>query len=154
MADRIVIRPSTKLVLAGYVLVVLVLLALAIAVYVAGGQYFAVWHLAALALFYFPVKRHVATRLISLTIEGDHLTIESGLVSRSRRTFDLAKIQNVTANQSVGQRLLGTGDLMLETAGERSAMFMKAIDNPRTVADDILARSREAVRNRIQGGLG
>jgi uncharacterized membrane protein YdbT with pleckstrin-like domain len=153
MPDKFVIRPSTKLVLAGYVLIVLVLFALAVAVYVAGDQPFAVWHLIALALFYFPVKRHIATRLISLTVEGDHLTIEAGLFSRSRRTFDLAKIQDVSANQSVGQRMLGTGDLMFETAGERSAMSMKGIDNPRKVADDILARSREAVRHRIHGSL-
>lgn len=153
IAEKQVIRPSTKLVLAGYVLVFLILFGLAYAAYGIAGQTFAWWHLLALALFYGPVKRHIETRLLSMTLDGDHLTIESGLISRSRRTFDLAKIQDVTANQSIGQRLLGTGDLTLETAGEGSAMTMKGIDDPRKVADAILALSREAMRRRIHGTI-
>ena len=153
MAEKQVIRPSTKLVIAGYVLVILILAALAWAVYGLAGQPFAPWHLLAFVLFFWPLKGHLETRLLSMTMEGDHLTIEAGLLSRSRRTFDLAKIQDVTANQSLGQRMLGTGDLTLETAGEGSAMSMRGIDNPRAVADVILARAREAVRHRIQGAI-
>lgn len=146
MAEILVIRPSTKLVLAGYALVVLILAALAYAVYGIGEKCFSPWHLLALLLFYGPVKSHILTRIVSLTLESDHLTMEAGLFSRSRRTFDLAKIQDVTAKQSFGQRLIGTGDLMIETAGERSAMTMSAIDDPRGVAEAILERSRHRVQ--------
>lgn len=153
MPEQQVIRPSTKLVIAGYVFIAILLAAAAFVLYSVAEKPFQPWHTLALLLFVFPLKRHIASRLVTLSIDTDHLTFETGLLSRSRRTIDLAKVQDVTAKQTIGQRMLGTGDLALETAGERSAMVMERIDNPRAVADMIIARSREAVRQRAQGAV-
>jgi hypothetical protein len=43
--------------------------------------------------------------------------------------------------QTIGQRLLGVGDLMLESAGEGGVMAISNVDNPRAIADQILAAS-------------
>ena len=153
MAEHRVIRPSTKLVMAGYVLTALILAALAWLTYSYALKEPNPWHALALLLFLFPMKRHLQTRLLTLTVEGDHLTLESGLISRSRRTVDLAKVQDVTVRQGIGQRILGTGDLTLETAGERSQMVIEGIDSPRSVADLILDRARTALRIRTQGAV-
>ncbi len=72
------------------------------------------------------------------------LTLETGLFSRTRRTVDMAKIQDVTVQQSFGQRLLGVGDLMLESAGESGAIGIRNLDQPRVIADAIIAGSRRS----------
>jgi membrane protein YdbS with pleckstrin-like domain len=148
MPEPRVVRPSLKLVTASYIVVLLILAAAAYVTYGYLGKEFNPWHLLALVLLLLPLKKHLATRAVSLSVDNDHLTLESGLLSRTRRTMDLAKVQDVTARQGFGERLLGMGDLMVETAGERSAIVMEGIDRPREIADLILNRSRELVRAR------
>ncbi len=90
----------------------------------------------------FPLKMHVTRRLVTLRLHDDHLTVESGFFSRTRRTVGLAKIQDVTVRQTLGQRILGVGDLMLESAGESGGMAVLNLDNPRQLADTIIAGSK------------
>jgi uncharacterized membrane protein YdbT with pleckstrin-like domain len=85
-----------------------------------------------------PLKMHLSRRLLTLRFHDDHLTIESGFFSRVRRTIDTAKIQDVTVKQTLGQRILGVGDISLESAGEHSAIYIANLDRPRTIADAIL----------------
>src|SRR5581483_2819696 len=95
-----------------------------------------------LVALYPPVKMHLKRRLISMRFHDDHLTLETGFLSRSRRTVDTAKIQDVTVRQTLGQRLLGVGDLMLESAGESGRMFIGNLDRPREIADAIINSSK------------
>jgi len=89
------------------------------------------------------LKMHLSRGMISLRLHNDHLTLESGFLSRTRRTVDMAKIQDVTVSQTLGQRLLNTGDLTLESAGERGAMGIRNLDRPRVIADAILNSSKQ-----------
>jgi len=152
MAEERVIRPSLKLVIASYVTTVLILGAAAYGAYGYRNDIpFSPWHLLALILLLIPIRKHIKTRLVTLKVDTDHLTLEAGLFSRTRRTIDLSKVQDVTVRQTLGERILGIGDLTLETAGERSGIVMQAIDRPRAIADLILQRSRELMRQRSQG---
>lgn len=102
-----------------------------------------------LVAFLPPLRMHLRRRLISLRLHDGHLTIESGFFSRTRRTVDMAKIQDVTVSQTLGQRLMGVGNLRLESAGEFGAMGMSNVDAPRHIADTILAES-----NRLHAARG
>jgi len=86
--------------------------------------------------------RHTRRLLIKLTILDDRLRYEAGLLSKSTRTMELTKIQDVRVDQTLGQRMLDIGDLSLETAGESSRIVMRSIDNPHAAADRILELSR------------
>ena len=66
----------------------------------------------------------------------------------------MAKIQDVTVRQTFGQRLLGVGDLMLESAGESGAMSIENLDRPRELADAIIAGSKRSHGAGSGGGLG
>ena len=151
MAEKRVVRPSLKTTVAWYVLITVVLAAAAYGLYGYLAKDASPWHALALLLYFIPIQKHLATRMFSLTIEGDHLTLQSGLLSSTRRTVDLGKVQDVTARQSLGERMLGLGDVLVETAGERSAMVIEGIDRPREVADLILEKSRELSRQRSHG---
>jgi uncharacterized membrane protein YdbT with pleckstrin-like domain len=89
-----------------------------------------------------PIRMHLKRRIITLRLHDDHLTLETGFLSRTRRTVDMAKIQDVTVRQSLGQRLLGVGDLMMESAGESGRITITNLDSPRAIADEILETSK------------
>jgi len=136
------IRPSMKTVWAAYLLAVLVVLA-GFWLYYTYGQDQPRWLLAIpLIAFLPPLKMHISRRLITMRLEDNHLIIESGFVSRTRRIVDTAKIQDVTVKQRFGQRLLGTGDLTLEDAGQGGSMGMPNVDRPYQIADAIIKSSK------------
>ena len=90
----------------------------------------------------FVLIRHIQRRLTTLTILSDRLRYESGLFSKTTRTLELAKVQDIRVDQTFGQRIMNIGDLSLETAGGTSRLAMPAIDRPRDAADHILKLSR------------
>jgi uncharacterized membrane protein YdbT with pleckstrin-like domain len=96
-----------------------------------------------------PLNMHAKRRLVTLRFHDDHLTLETGLLSRTRRTVDIAKIQDVTVQQTFGQRLMGVGDLMMESAGESGALSIKNLDSPREIADEIISSSKRSHRSTI-----
>jgi membrane protein YdbS with pleckstrin-like domain len=143
------IRASLKLVKLGYILSLL--LAVAIAVYLLSmrnqpdydPRMWAVLIVPALLLI-FVMIRHGRRRLTKLVIMSDRLRYESGLFSKTTRTVELAKVQDVRVDQTVSQRMLGIGDLSLETAGGTSRIVILSIDRPQEAADHILELSRAA----------
>ena len=143
MADR-TIHPSMKGVWAGYLFAILVIIAgvLAYRTFAADRP---PWLMAIpCLLLLLPLRMQMKRRLVTLRLQGDHLTLETGFFSRTRRTFDMAKVQDVTVRQSFGQRLFGVGDLMLETAGESGRIAILNVDSPRDIADAIIAGSKRA----------
>ncbi len=102
-----------------------------------------------LVAFLPPLRMHLRRRTVTMRLHDDHLTIERGFLSRTRRTVDMAKIQDVTVSQTLGQRLIGVGDLRLESAGESGAMGIANVDSPRKLADTILANA-----NRLHSARG
>lgn len=83
---------------------------------------------------------HIRAQLSHIELVGDRLKFESGLVSKVSRSIPLAKVQDVTVRQSISQRLVGMGDLSIETAGETSRLTIESINSPRVVAEQILDR--------------
>ena len=153
MEDR-TIHPSMKTVWAAYVVAVVFVLA-GIWAYFEYEPNWPVWAPAGLLILLAPpVKMHLRRRMVTLRIHDDHLTLETGFLSRTRRTVDMAKIQDVTVRQTLGQRILGVGNLMLESAGESGAMAIANLDRPRQIADEILASSKKSPGAGMRGGLG
>jgi uncharacterized membrane protein YdbT with pleckstrin-like domain len=147
MNDRL-IRPSMKSVGAVYLLA-LIVLAAGIWAYYRYATDEPAWLMALpLVAFLIPLKMHLQRRSVTLRLHEGHLTIESGFLSRTRRTVDMAKIQDVTVSQTLGQRLWGVGDLRLESAGESGAMGIRNVDQPRKIADTILAGANRLYTSR------
>jgi membrane protein YdbS with pleckstrin-like domain len=138
------LRPSVKIIKLGYLLCVLLAIGIAaylLAIHNQDERLWALLAIPALGLIILAV-RHMRRRLIKLTILEDRLRYETGLLSKSTRTMELTKIQDVRVDQSLGQRMLDIGDLSLETAGESSRIVMRSIDNPHAAADRILELAR------------
>jgi len=131
--EATVIRPTMKFVNATYVAVLLVIIA------VAGATLFFLWP-APIAwvsplLLLWPLKLHIENKLTRVTIQGGKLLFETGFFNRTTRSIVLERIQDLTVRQSLGQRILGVGDLSIETAGESSRLTIPRIDRPQDVAN-------------------
>src|SRR6266536_2203048 len=73
-------------------------------------------------LLVWPASRHLGQRFMKMTMQGDKLRYETGMLSKATRTIQLSKVQDVTVRQSLAQRMAGVGDLSIETAGESSRL--------------------------------
>ncbi len=149
MVDR-VIRPSMKVVKAWYCLALLVIIA-AVFVHVEyltpreGPMALRLPWLPAIAalVILVPIRRHIRRQMVKMTLTGDKLRYEEGLLSKTTRSVQLSKIQDVRVDQSIGQRILGVGDISIETSGESSRLEMDNLDRPQAIADELIAASQE-----------
>ena len=154
------LHPSMKSVMLAYVLAIAVAIACMWGIYQYADShpdnaYPPKWvYLIPLIALLPPLNMHLKRRVVTLKIHDDHLTLESGFLSRTRRTVDMGKIQDVTVRQSFGQRLMNTGDLLLESAGKSGAMGIQNLDSPREIADEILESSKRSHRPGTPGSLG
>jgi uncharacterized membrane protein YdbT with pleckstrin-like domain len=139
MADT-VIRPTSKFIYAGFILVfILLIAALTLQYQVLGPQGQVPWLPAVVALLLlWPIQRWIRRRAVKLTITPDKLYWESGFISKATRIIQIPKIQDVRVNQTIHQRLFNVGDVWIETAGESSRLTLHNVDGPRALADHII----------------
>ncbi|HEV2200341.1 MAG TPA: PH domain-containing protein [Bryobacteraceae bacterium] len=138
------LRASLKMVKLGYVLSLLLALAIAVYLLAMDNRDDRMWALLGVPaiLAFFVMLRHLRRTLTRLVVLNDRLRYESGLFTKTTRSLELAKIQDVRVDQTPGQRLLNIGDLSLETAGGTSRIAILSIDRPQEAADRILELSR------------
>ena len=150
------VRASTKFITLGYVFCLL--LALAIAGYLKsiGPSDVRLWYLEAVPAFLLivVVTRHIKRRLVKLDIIGDRVRYESGFFSKMTRTEEVIKLQDVQVHQTLGQRMIGVGDLSFETAGGSSRIVMRSIDRPQAAADHILELAKAQRQHPDAGHAG
>jgi uncharacterized membrane protein YdbT with pleckstrin-like domain len=142
--EELVVRPTMKFVRLGYLAVIVLFLAALVIqsqiVMPAGWPGWAIPAVFLLALIW-PASRHVAQQFTRMTMVGDKLRYETGMLSKATRTIQLSKVQDVTVRQSLAQRMGGVGDLSIETAGETSRLTFPNIDRPQAIADRIIDAS-------------
>jgi len=93
------------------------------------------------------VLRWATTHFVLTT---DRLIFRSGVVTKVSREIPLERINDVTFSQSVFERLVGIGDLLLESDGEQSQSRFSNIRDPEAVQLEIY-RQMEANDRRRSG---
>ena len=141
---RVQISASVKIIKIGYVVCLLAAIGIAGYLLAIHNQDERMWALLAIPVLgaLYLMIRHLRRRLVKLTILDDRLRYEAGFLSKTTRTMELTKVQDVRVDQTVGQRMLNIGNLSLETAGESSHIVMPSVDRPHEAADRILEMSR------------
>ncbi len=149
MDDQILVRPSGKLIafyLTGFVLVLLVgrfaTLSFEWAIYgwgvvlVVGLLYFVFSHLTRISKIY--------------TLDSSNLTSQTGILSKQVTKIPLNRITNYRVSQTFSERLMGLGDVSIDTAGgsgvELEVKEMEITEIERFVRrlDQLLAQQRLA----------
>jgi len=144
-----VIRQSSKLIMVGYILFVLCELGILV-VWFATTRHpdipFWVPMILPAVLLLFLFIRHLKRLATKMTVEGERLQYEEGIFSKSTRTLEIAKVQDVRVDQTVLQRMINVGNLSVETAGTSSHIVIPSIDRPNAAAKHMLdlAKSQRA----------
>jgi len=138
------IRPTTKFLKAGAILAGLVFLGLEVWCLVmlnelAGSSLIM---LLPLLILLWPAERAIAWRSTKVVIAGDRLRYETGILSKSTRTIQLTKVQDVRVDQSAPQRIFNIGNISIETAGETSRLTIVNVDAAQELADEIMNRAQ------------
>ena len=93
------------------------------------------------------VLRWTTTHFVLTT---ERLIFRSGVVAKFGREIPLERINDVTFSQSLFERMIGAGDLLLESAGEQGQSRFSNIRDPETVQLEIY-RQMEANDRRRAG---
>ncbi len=73
---------------------------------------------------------------IKLTVTNKRTTLRTGLIAKSTTEVQHDDIRNLQVDQSIGQRILGSGDLAISSSGQDDLeVCVKGIPNPNDVAD-------------------
>ena len=99
-----------------------------------------------LALGWFVVKA-ITWTTTNFVLTTDRLISREGFVSKSGIEIPLERINTVFFQQSVFERMLGAGDLEIESAGERGTQSFSNIRRPSVVQREIYVQM-EANENR------
>jgi uncharacterized membrane protein YdbT with pleckstrin-like domain len=131
-----------KFVKIGAVVVAVLVLGLEIGIYAVGEVNWAMVLPPVLLLW--PAVRALERRFTCITVSGDRLRYETGITSKSTRTIQLSKVQDVRVDQGLMQRMFNVGNLSIETAGETSRLTIGNVDSPQALADELLNRSHHS----------
>jgi len=96
-------------------------------------------------IIFFPAfLRLIRRQFTTVTVSGDRLRYETGMLSKTTRTIQLSRLQDVRVDQRPLQRMFRVGDISIETAGETSRLTIPDVDDPQALADHILDRAHGA----------
>ena len=136
------VKPTLLFIKAGYALAVLGGITLVIMLaWIGIPAYISI--LVALALLLIPAYYHIRRSMIRYTVTDAKLEIDTGLIARTTRNIPLSKIQDVTVQATIPQRMMGFGDIIVDNASEiGGSTVLHNINNPRHYADLLLRELR------------
>ena len=86
------------------------------------------------------VARWATTHLVLTT---DRLIYRTGMVAKYAREIPLERIDDVTYSQSLFGRLIGIGDLQVQSGGEQGQVVFRQVRDPKAVQLEIYHRMEE-----------
>jgi len=97
------------------------------------------------------VPRVVTWATTHFVVTSDRLIFRHGLIAKYSKEIPLERLNDVTFSQSFFERLIGAGDLQIESAGEHGQSTFEDIRRPEAVQLEIY-RQMEANQQRMTGG--
>jgi uncharacterized membrane protein YdbT with pleckstrin-like domain len=100
--------------------------------------------IAALLLwFYFAVLPFLRWRFTNFVLTTDRLITRYGIIAKQSKEIPLERINDVAFSQSVFERIVGAGDLLVESAGERGQERISNVRKPEEVQLRIYKEAEE-----------
>ncbi|MCS6804217.1 MAG: PH domain-containing protein [Acidobacteriota bacterium] len=92
------------------------------------------------------VYHHILRQREVYTLTNRKIELTYGLIAKLRRNIPLSKVQDVTVTQTVMERLLGIGDIVIDSAAQGGKIPLRNIPSPSRYADVILHQVQEYQR--------
>lgn len=106
------------------------------------------------AWYFFAVLPALRWRFTMFVLTTDRLITRSGIVAKHSREIPLERINDVTFTQTVLERALGAGDLMIESAGERGQTRITDVRKPEQVQLMIYKQTEDNSTRIVTGQVG
>jgi len=135
------VTPTFYEVLPSYLLAVVLSLIVTMGVAYARGS-LGIALIAAAILFIRPIVRHMRLRRTVYTLTGAKLEIRTGIFSKDTKSIPLRHIDNVEISETLKERLMGIGDVLIDSAALDTKMVLNNVKNPRKYADLIMEQLR------------
>lgn len=90
------------------------------------------------------VVRYARWATTNIVLTTDRLVLRSGVLSKSGREIPLERINDIAYHQGLFDRLIGSGDIIVESAGERGQQTLRDVPRPTRVQQAIY-RQMDAV---------
>lgn len=102
-----------------------------------------------LGWFAFRYAKWVSTQFVVTT---ERVIARSGIVAKKGIEIPLERINTVFFNQSIFERMLGAGDLGVESAGERGSETFSDVRKPALVQNEIYRQMEANSQRNLRGG--
>ena len=99
--------------------------------------------LTAAALIWF-ISRYLRRATTDFVVTTDRLVYRSGIIAKQGKEIPLERVNDISYTQSVFERIIGTGDLSIESAGARSRETFSHIPRPSQVQNEIYRQMEAA----------
>jgi uncharacterized membrane protein YdbT with pleckstrin-like domain len=96
--------------------------------------------------------RYLTWRTTHFVVTTDRLIVRSGVFSRRGREIPLERINDITFHQTLFERMLGSGDLVVESAGTQGQQVFGDIPNPEFVQGEIYRQVEDNARRTAEYG--
>ena len=96
-----------------------------------------VWGVLALVWALWLLLRFLAWRFTHFVITSDRLVFREGVVSKRGVEIPLERINNINFNQTIWERMIGAGDLQIDSAGKEGQSFFTDVRHPDDVQQEI-----------------
>lgn len=83
----------------------------------------------------------IQSRSEKLTIDNGKITYNTGIISKNAVECKLERVSSVQVRQSVGQRIFGCGDIIVNTAGDVPEIVALGFVNPNKIKQIIDSQS-------------
>jgi uncharacterized membrane protein YdbT with pleckstrin-like domain len=83
----------------------------------------------------------------NFVVTTDRLIFRSGVLSKQGREIPLERVNDITFHATLFERMIGAGDLVIESAGERGQQMFTDIPHPMQVQNEVY-RQIEAAQQR------
>jgi uncharacterized membrane protein YdbT with pleckstrin-like domain len=125
--------------LSGAVAAVVVVLIASIGALVAGAPTALLWFLVVVLLVALGalLVRYARWQTTNFVLTNERVIIRRGILAKQGREIPLEHINDISYNQSLFERIIGAGNVVIESAGERGQEVFPDLPNPATIQNDI-----------------
>ena len=90
------------------------------------------------------VRRYARWATTNMVLTSERLILRSGVLAKSGREIPVSRINDIAYRQSFFERLIGAGDLLVESAGERGQEVLRMVPRPMRVQQAIYQQMAKA----------
>jgi uncharacterized membrane protein YdbT with pleckstrin-like domain len=115
-----------------------------------------VWAVAFVAFAVWVVIKYLDWRFTHFVVTSKRVVFRTGVIAKRGVEIPLTRVNNINFNQSVWERMIGTGDLEIESAGRDGQSVFDNVRHPDGVQQEIyrMMESVETARSGSGPGAG